>query len=69
MDHLQAGVEGSFAVFPEPSAFFQPCEGPLDDPSLGHDGEGMQIDRTRPGKAMVDGAGQPGIGYFAILAA
>ncbi|MGB8479109.1 MAG: hypothetical protein WCE63_09735 [Acidobacteriaceae bacterium] len=25
--------------------------------------------RTRPGKAMVDGAGQPGIGYFAILAA
>ena len=43
MDHLQAGVEGSFAVFPEPSAFFQPCEGPLDDPSLGHDGEGVQF--------------------------
>ena len=43
MDHLQAGVEESFAVFPEPSAFFQPCEGPLDDPSLGHDGEGVQF--------------------------
>ena len=43
MDHLQAGVERSFAVFPESSAFFQPCEGPLDDPSLGHDGEGMQF--------------------------
>jgi hypothetical protein len=28
-----------------------------------------EIERTRPGKAMVDGAGQPGIGYFAILAA
>ncbi|MGB8477889.1 MAG: DUF5131 family protein [Acidobacteriaceae bacterium] len=27
------------------------------------------INGTRPGKAMVDGAGQPGIGYFAILAA
>ena len=42
MDHLQAGVEGLFAVFPEPSAFFQPCEGPLDDPSV-HDGEGVQF--------------------------
>ncbi len=27
------------------------------------------IDRTRPGKSVVDGSGQPGIGYFAILAA
>jgi hypothetical protein len=26
-------------------------------------------DRTPPANAMVDGAGQPGIGYFAILAA
>ena len=43
MDHLQAGVEFTFAVFPESSAFFQPCEGPLDDPSLGHDGEGVQF--------------------------
>jgi len=25
--------------------------------------------RTPPANAMVDGAGQPGIGYFAILAA
>jgi hypothetical protein len=28
-----------------------------------------KVERTRPGKAMVDGAGKPGIGYFAILAA
>ena len=43
MDHLQACREGSFAVFPESSAFFQPSEGPFDDPSLGYDGEGMQF--------------------------
>ena len=43
MDHLQAGVERSFAVFPESSTFFQPCEGSLDDPSLGHDGEGVEL--------------------------
>lgn len=43
MDHLQAGVELSFAVFPESSAFFQPCEGSLDHPSLRHDGEGVQL--------------------------
>ena len=43
MDHLQAGVKRSFAVFPESSTFFQPCEGSLDDPSLGHDGEGVQL--------------------------
>jgi transposase len=29
----------------------------------------LENDCTRPGKAMVDGAGQAGIGYFAIFAA
>ncbi len=43
MDSLQAGVERTFSVFPESSTFFQPCEGPLDDPSLGHDGEGVEL--------------------------
>ena len=43
MDHLQASVELAFAVFPESSALFQPSEGPLDDPSLGHDSEGMEV--------------------------
>ncbi len=43
MDHLQAGVEFSFAVFPKSSAFFQPSEGAFDDPSLGHDLEGVQL--------------------------
>ncbi len=43
MDHLQACVEFSFAVFPESSTLFQPGEGPLDHPPPGHDGKGMQI--------------------------
>ena len=43
MDHLQAGVELSFAVLPESSAFVEPCEGSFDDPSLRHDGEGVQF--------------------------
>lgn len=43
MDYLQAGVELAFAVLPESSAFFQPCEGSFDDPSLRHDGEGVQL--------------------------
>ena len=29
--------------FQRSSTFFQPREGPLDDPSLGHDGEGVQF--------------------------
>jgi benzoyl-CoA reductase/2-hydroxyglutaryl-CoA dehydratase subunit BcrC/BadD/HgdB len=29
----------------------------------------LQIDCMRPANPMVDGVGQPGIGYFAILAA
>ncbi len=43
MDHLEARIDLSFAVFPESSAFFQPSEGAFDDPSLGHDLEGVQF--------------------------
>ena len=43
MDHLEACVELAFTVFPESSAFFQPSEGALDDPSLGHDREGVEF--------------------------
>jgi hypothetical protein len=37
----QAGVEFSFAILPESSAFFQPREGSLDHPQLGRDGKDM----------------------------
>ena len=43
MDHLQAGVELAFAVLPEPSAFVEPREGALDNPSLRHHGKGVQL--------------------------
>ncbi len=43
MDHLQAGVQLPFAVLPESSALFEPRKGPFDDPSFGHDGEGVEI--------------------------
>lgn len=43
MDHLQACIQFAFAVFPEPAAFFQPCEGPFYNPSFGQHGEGMQL--------------------------
>jgi hypothetical protein len=34
VDELQAGIEQSFAVFPESSAFVEPGEAALDDPSI-----------------------------------
>ncbi len=43
MNHLQAGIEFSFAVFPESSAFFEPGEGSFDHPSFGHDLEGVEF--------------------------
>src|SRR5665213_752438 len=70
MDHLQAGVEWSFAVFPEFSTFFQPCEGSFDHPSLGHDGEGMQFapfgDLHRCAELVLDGFGKRLAGVAAI---
>ncbi len=55
MEHLQACVELPFAVLPESSTFFKPCEGSLDDPSLGHDGEAVQF------VAFGDLHGRPGL--------
>ena len=43
MDELQTGVELTFAVFPESSAFLDPGERPLYDPTLGHNGKAMQF--------------------------
>jgi hypothetical protein len=43
MDELQAGVEQSFAVFPQSSVFRQPSKGSFNDPTLGHDREGVQF--------------------------
>ncbi|MCW2037749.1 hypothetical protein FHR67_002634 [Xanthomonas arboricola] len=41
MDELQAGVEFALAVLPWPSVLLQPSKTKLDDPSLGHDLEGV----------------------------
>ena len=43
MNELQAGIEFSFAVFPEPAALFQPTEGTFDDPAFRQHGKGMQF--------------------------
>ena len=43
MDELQAGVEQSLAVLPQPSVLLQPGKAALDDPALWHDLEGMQL--------------------------
>jgi len=40
---MEARVNFPFAVFPEPAAFFEPCEGSFDDPAFGNDGEGMEF--------------------------
>ena len=43
MDELQAGVEQTLAVPPQPSVFVQPSESAFDDPAIGHDLEGVQL--------------------------
>ena len=43
MDELQAGVEQTLAVPPQPSVFVQPSESAFDDPAFGHDLEGVQL--------------------------
>jgi len=43
VNELQAGIEFSFAVLPEPSALFQPREGAFDDPAFGQHDKGMQF--------------------------
>ena len=43
MNELQAGIEFSFAVLPEPSALFQPSEGTFDNPAFGQHRKGVQF--------------------------
>ena len=43
MNELQAGIELSFAVFPESAVLFQPSEGTFDYPSFGDNGEGVEF--------------------------
>ena len=43
MDELQARVELALAVLPQAPILLQPSEAALDDPTFGHDLEGMQF--------------------------
>jgi len=43
MDELQAGVEFSLAVLPQPQAFLRPPKGTFDHPTLGKNNERVQF--------------------------
>ncbi len=43
MNELQTGVEFALAVFPETTAFLDPCERAFNHPALRHDGKGVQL--------------------------
>ncbi len=43
MNHLQAGIELAFAVFPEAAALIQPAQGAFDNPSFRKHGKGVQL--------------------------
>ena len=43
MDKLQAGIEQSLAVLPQPPVLLQPGKAALDHPALGHDLECVQL--------------------------
>ena len=43
MNELQAGIEFTLAVFPQPPIFLQPGKATLNNPAFGHDLEGMQL--------------------------
>ena len=43
MDELQAGVEVTFAVFPQPPILLQPRKAALNHPTLGDDGKLVQL--------------------------
>src|SRR5512143_927068 len=42
-DHLEAGIDFTFAVFPEATALFKPGEGTFNHPAFGDDGESMKF--------------------------
>ncbi len=56
MDKLQAGIEFTLAVFPQPPIFLQPGKATLNNPAFGHDLEGMQL--TLLGNLHCDGLSQ-----------
>ncbi len=56
MDKLQAGIEFTLAVFPQPPIFLQPGKATLNNPAFGHDLEGMQL--TPLGNLHCDGLSQ-----------
>ncbi len=56
MDKLQAGIEFTLAVFPQPPILLQPGKATLNNPAFGHDLEGMQL--TPPGNLHRDGLSQ-----------
>ncbi|SFU32794.1 hypothetical protein SAMN05216339_101358 [Nitrosomonas eutropha] len=43
MNELQAGVKFALAVFPQPSVLLQPGKVAFHHPTLGDNGEGMQL--------------------------
>ena len=43
MNELQAGVEPTFTVLPQPPVLFQPGKTALDYPALGHDLERVEL--------------------------
>ena len=43
MNELHAGIDFPFAVFPEPSALFRPCEEAFDAPAFGQHRKGAQL--------------------------
>ncbi len=43
MNELERGIELTFRVLPEASAFFQPGEGAFHDPAFRNNGKGVQL--------------------------
>ncbi len=56
MNELQAGIEFTLAVFPQPPILLQPGKAALNNPAFGHDLEGMQL--TPLGNLHCDGLSQ-----------
>lgn len=56
VNELQAGIEFTLAVFPQPPILLQPGKAALNNPAFGHDLEGMQL--TPLGNLHCDGLSQ-----------
>ena len=71
MDELEAGVELSLTVFPEATAFLNPGEGTLHDPTFGHDGKAVEVTafgdlHRRSSEGVGDGLGKRFTGISSI---